>query len=210
VHNFDVVQYNGQLYVSGSNQSGQSTLNRWNSATNTWDAASAGNYTRLKYLGVLDNKIWSSKTTAAGTDGVWVDTAMTQQGFLASSSGGNLFSCIEEIDSKLYMSMWGSAVGVQNFIVSTGSTVTAVAGITGLMWYVIKHSDNNYYAFAWDGTNDMVYGSTDGVNFTQLYGAAGTKFAQPPSNADGRPSIASFNGKLYVGSSTNGHLYRLD
>ncbi|MBK9974777.1 MAG: hypothetical protein IPP14_08390 [Planctomycetes bacterium] len=208
VHNFDVVKYNGQLYVSGANGSGQSSLNKFNAATSTWDAASTGNFGRLKYMGVLDNSIWCSKQVQAGLDGVWVDSAMSQAGFLASASGGNLISTVEEIDGKLYMNLWGSSVS--NFIVSPGSTVTTITSITGLMWDVIKHSDGNCYAVAWDGTNDRIYGSTDGVNFTSLYSLAGSKFGQPPSNADGRPSIASFGGKLYVGSSTNGHLYRLD
>lgn len=209
VHNFDVVKFNNQLYVSGSNSSGQSSLNRFNTATNTWDSVSTGNFGRLKYMGVLDNKIWTSKQVQAGLDGVWIDSAMTQTGFVASASGGNLLPCMEEIDGKIYTVLWGSA-GVSNFIINPGSTTTTITGISGLMWDVVKHSDGNYYAVATDGTNDKIYGSTDGVAFTQLYSVAGTKFAQPASNADGRPSIASFNGKLYVGSSTNGHLYRLD
>lgn len=209
VHNFDVVKFNNQLYVSGSNSSGQSSLNRFNSATSTWDSVSTGSFGRLKYMAVLDNKIWSSKQVQSGLDGVWIDGAMTQSGFLASASGGNMFPCMEQIDGKIYTVLWGSS-GVSNFIINPGSTTTTITGITGLMWDVVKHSDGNYYAVVTDGTNDKIYGSTDGVAFTQLYSQAGQKFAQPPSNADGRPSIASYNGKLYVGSSTNGRLYRLD
>lgn len=209
VHNFDVVQFGGQLYVSGSNNSGQSTLHRYNTSTSVWDQVSTGSYSRLKYMGVLDNKIWSSKTTQSGVDGVWIESNMVQSGFVASTSGGNLIPCIEEIDSKLYMVLWGQA-GVFNFIVNPGSTTTAITGVSGIMWDVIKHTDGNYYMVAWDGTNDRIYGSTDGVAFTQLYSAAGSKFGQPGSNADGRPSIASYNGKVYAGSSTNGRLYRLD
>lgn len=211
VHNFDVVQFNGDLYVSGSNLSGQSTLHKFNAATSTWDQASAGSYTRLKYMGVLDNEIWASKTAAASSaDFVKVGTNMTQNGFAFSTGGGNLISAIEMIDSKLYMSVWGSTIGVNNIIVSTGGSISAISGITGLMWDVIKHTDGNYYAVAWDGTNDLIFGSTDGTTFTQLYGQAGTKFEQPYQNQDGRPSIASYNGKVYVGSSSNGRLYRLD
>lgn len=211
VHNFDVVQFNGDLYVSGSNLSGQSTLHKFNAATSTWDQASAGSYTRLKYMGVLDNEIWASKTAAASSaDFVKVGTNMTQNGFAFSSGGGNLISAIEMIDGKLYMSVWGSTIGVNNIIVSTGGSIAAINGITGLMWDVIKHTDGNYYAVAWDGTNDLIFGSTDGTTFTQLYGQAGTKFEQPYQNQDGRPSIASYNGKVYVGSSSNGRLYRLD
>lgn len=211
VHNFDVVEYNGSLYVSGSNLSGQSTLHKFNTATSTWDQASAGSHTRLKYMGVLDNEIWSSKTAASNSaDFVKIGTAMTQSGFVFSTGGGNLISAVEMIDGKLYMSVWGSSIGVNNIIVSTGGTTSAISGITGLMWDVIKHTDGNYYAVAWDGTNDLIFGSTDGTTFTQLYGQAGTKFEQQAGNQDGRPSIASYSGKLYVGGSTNGHLYRLD
>lgn len=210
VHNFDVVKFNGELYVSGSNTSGQSVLNKFNPATSTWDAASAGNYGRLKYLGVLDSKIWCSKQIQSGVDGVWVSSAMVQSGFNATTSGGALIPCIEEIDGKLTMCVWGSA-GISKFVVNPGSTTTAITGVSGVLWDVIKHTDGNWYAVAWDGTNDLVYGSTDGIAFTELYKVAGSKFGQPAgSNADGRPSIASFNGKLYVGSSTNGHLYRMD
>lgn len=210
VHNFDVVEYNGQLYVSGSNGSNQSTLHQFDGSS-TWNQVSAGSYTRLKYMSVLDNEIWSSNTAASNTaDFVRIGTGMTQNGYAFSQGGGNLISANENIDGKIYMSVWGQSIGINNVIISSGGTVSAINGITGLMWDVIKHTDNNYYAVAWDGTNDLIFGSTDGVNFTQLYGQAGTKFEQPPSNQDGRPSIASYNGKLYVGSSSNGHLYRLD
>lgn len=209
VHNFDVVKFNNQLYVSGSNSAGQSSLNRLNTTTNTWDSVSTGNFGRLKYMAVLDNKIWSSKQVQSGLDGVWIDAALAQTGFVASASGGNMLPCMEQIDGKIYTVLWGSS-GVSNFIINPGSTTTTITGITGLMWDVIKHTDGNYYAVATDGTNDKIYGSTDGVAFTQLYSQAGQKFGQPGSNADGRPSIASYNGKLYVGSSTNGRLYRLD
>lgn len=209
VHNFDVVKFNNQLYVSGSNSSGQSSLNRFNTTTNTWDSVSTGNFGRLKYMAVLDNKIWSSKQVQSGLDGVWIDAALAQTGFVASASGGNMLPCMEQIDGKIYTVLWGSS-GVSNFIINPGSTTTTITGITGLMWDVIKHTDGNYYAVATDGTNDKIYGSTDGVAFTQLYSQAGQKFGQSGSNADGRPSIASYNGKLYVGSSTNGRLYRLD
>lgn len=211
VHNFDVVEFNGELYVSGSNDSGQSTLHTYNSATSTWDAASAGGYGRLKYMGVLDNQIWATKQVQSGVDGVWIDSTMQQSGFLASQSGGNMLPCMEEIDGKLYTTLWASTGGTSKFIVEPGSTTTAINGISGVMWDVIKHTDGNYYAVAWDGSNDLIYGSADGVNFTELYNNAGSKFAPPAGgNADGRPSIASYSNKLYVGSSTNGHLYRLD
>ncbi|MBZ0137694.1 MAG: hypothetical protein K8I27_15115 [Planctomycetes bacterium] len=210
VHNFDVVKYNNELYVSGSNGSSQSTLHKFD-GTGTWVQTSAASYTRLKYMGVLDNEIWASKTAASNSaDFVKIGTGMTQSGFAFSQGGGNLISANEMIDGKLYMSVWGSGIGVNNLIVNSGGSTTAIAGITGLMWDVIKHTDGNYYAVSWDGTNDYVFGSTDGLNFTQLYGAPGTRFEQPASNQDGRPSIASYNGQLYVGSSTNGHLYRLD
>lgn len=210
VHNFDVIQYNGQLYVSGSNGSNQSTLHQFD-GTSTWTQVSAGNYTRLKYMSVLDNEIWASKTASPSTaDFVKIGTGMTQSGFAFSSTGGNLISANENIDGNIYMSVWGQNIGVNNVIITTGGTTTAISGITGLMWDVVKHTDNNYYAIAYDGTNDLIFGSTDGTTFTQLYGQAGTKFEQPAGNQDGRPSIASYNGKLYVGSSSNGHLYRLD
>ena len=210
VHNFDVVEFNGQLYVSGSNGSGQSTLHQFD-GTSTWNQTSTGSYTRLKYMSVLDNEIWASKTAAANSaDFVRIGTNMTQNGYAFSSTGGNLVSANENIDGNIYMSVWGQSIGVNNLIITTGGSSSALTGITGLMWDVVKHTDNNYYAVAWDGTNDLIFGSTDGTTFTQLYGQAGTKFEQPPSNQDGRPSIASYNGKLYAGSSSNGHLYRLD
>lgn len=209
VHNFDVTEFGGQLYVSGSNSSGQSTLHRFNASTSVWDQVSTGAYGRLKYLATFDNQIWASKQVQAGVDGVWIGSNMTQQGFNASTNGGNLIPCLEQIDNRLYMVLWGSS-GLTNLIVNPGLTTTAITGVTGIMWDIIKHTDGNYYMVSWDGTNDKIYGSTDGVAFTQLYSAAGSIFGQPGSNADGRPSIASFNGKVYVGSSTNGRVYRLD
>ncbi len=212
VHNFDVVKLNGQLYVTGSNGSGQSSLNRFNPATNTWDAVSAGAYGRLKYAGMLDGKVWSTKQVQSGVDGVWVDSAMAQSGWLITQSGGSLLPCIEEVDGSLYMSIFTST-SVSCIKVSAGSVVTALTGdIAGkAVWDVIKHSDGYYYAVGLDSTGSKVWGSTDGVNFTVVASSTLNIAGQPAQqNADGRASIASFNGKLYVGSSTNGHLYRLD
>src|SRR5690606_23522232 len=114
------------------------------------------------------------KTAASNTaDFVRIGTGMTQNGYAFSQGGGNLISANENIDGNIYMSVWGQSIGINNVIISSGGTVSAINGITGLMWDVIKHTDNNYYAVAWDGTNDLIFGSTDGVNFTQLYGQAG-------------------------------------
>jgi hypothetical protein len=91
--------------------------------------------------------------------------------------------------------------------------VTTLTGdIAGkAVWDVIQHSDGNYYAVGLDASGSKVWGSTDGVNFTVVASSTQNIAGQPAQqNADGRASIASFNGKLYVGSSTNGHLYRLD
>src|SRR5690606_34800988 len=127
VHNFDVVKYNNELYVSGSNSSNQSTLHRFNTTTSTWDAASAGSYTRLKYMGVMDGNIWASKTAQANTaDFVQVDSTMAQAGYSFSTGGGNLIPCIEEIDGKLYMAVWGQTIGINNIIVNTGGNVAGI------------------------------------------------------------------------------------
>jgi hypothetical protein len=212
VHNFDVVKFNGQLYVTGSNGSGQSSLNRFNPSTSTWDAVSQGAYGRLKYAGVLDGKIWTTKQVQSGVDGVWVDSAMAQSGWLITQSGGSLLPSIEEIDGALYMSIF-TQTSVSCIRVNAGSTVTQLTGdIAGkAVWDVVKHSDGNFYAVGLAANGSKVWGSTDGVNFVEVATAAIDICNQPAGqNADGRASIASFNGKLYVGSSTNGHLYRLD
>ncbi|MHC4841110.1 MAG: Ig-like domain-containing protein [Planctomycetota bacterium] len=214
VHNFDVVEYNSNLYVSGSDTSGASTLHMFNSSNSTWELASTGSFGRLKYLAVLDGEIWCSKQLQSGVDGVTVDTTMAQSGFTVSA-GGSLLPCMENIDGHIYTAVWTSTGAVNNMILKTGIKTsgqpTDISGINGVMWDVIKHTDGYFYAIAADSANEYIYGSTDGENFTELYRSTVSRFGtSSTSNADGRPSIASFNGKLYAGSSTNGHLYRID
>jgi len=86
-----------------------------------------------------------------------------------------------------------------------------LAPFPGGLIQIDQAADGNIYAVGSDlAGRSFIYGSTDGVDFVRLIDVADLRFGQVGNNADGRPSLASFQGKLYAGSSTNGTLYRLD
>ena len=105
-----------------------------------------------------------------------------------------------------------SSQGVSHIRLEPGGNVTTLTGISGaLLSDFVLHSDGNVYAVGSDfASRSFVYGSTDGVDFVRLIDVNDLRFGPVGNNADGRPSLASFGGELYFGSSTNGTLYRLD
>jgi PKD repeat protein len=208
VHNFDVVQYNGKIYTSGGLSSGSSGLNEFDGST-TWPVKSTGSFSRLKYLAAFDGKIWASKRNiGASADLVWIDTSMQQQGVEVLTGTEAMATDMTVINSKLYITMWGTTGVAHMYVVPTTYNVTYLKGISSdLIWEYCLHSDGNIYGVAMYG----IYGSQDGVNFTKIISVSDNRFGQPGgNNADGRASIASYNGKLYVGSSTNGTLYKIE
>jgi hypothetical protein len=213
VHNFDVIELNGELYTSGGLDTGASGLSKFDPLTNRWDVVSSGPFSRLKYMGVLDGAILATKrSTGQNTaDFVQIDAAGAQSGLSLVQGVEALTLCMEEIDGSLYMSL-SSSQGVNHVRLGSGLSVTPLTGLGGVFLFdFVKHSDGNIYAVGTDFTsNSYVYGSTDGVDFVRLVEVNDLRFGQVPNNADGRPSLASYQGKLFFGSSTNGALYRLD
>jgi PKD repeat protein len=204
VHNFDVVSFNSALYTSGGLVNGMSGLNKL--SANTWSVASQGSYSRLKYMAVFDNRIWATKRMGTSSvELVLIDSNMTQSGVDVLSGTEALCVDLSVMRNRLYMSLWGSAGVSHLYVEPTTWNVVNLTGITSdLLWDFCEHSDGNMYAVAMYG----VYGSQDGKAFTKIISVTDNRFGQPGgSNADGRASIASYNGKLYVGSSTNGTLY---
>ncbi|MHC4598509.1 MAG: PKD domain-containing protein [Planctomycetota bacterium] len=206
VHNFDVVQYNGQIYTTGGLQSGASSLNR--RAGTTWSVASQGSFSRLKYAASFDGKIWASKrNVGSSAELVTIDGSMSQTGVDVIQGTEALCVDLQVINGNLYFTMWGQTGVLHAHVQPTTHTVTTLTGISSdLIWDYCVHSDGNIYGVAMFG----IYGSQDGTAFTKIITVSDNRFGQPGgNNADGRASIASYNGKLYVGSSTNGTLYEI-
>ncbi len=212
VHNFDVIEFNGEIFTSGGLANGQSGLNRRNAQTGVWDVVSQGGFSRLKYLGVLDGFIWAGKrTVGSAADMVRIDASMQQGGIDVLQNAEANVVCIETLGPNLYVTM-GGPNGVAHFRIEPGLALTQLNGITGAIAFdFVEHTDGNTYAVASDiQATSFVFGSTDGINFQQLLSIPDLRFGAVGNNADGRPSIASFAGKIHLGSSTNGRLYRLD
>jgi len=210
VHQFDVIEVNGELWTTGSANPGVSTVHRFNAANNRWDQISSGSFSRLKYAARTSTTILSTARQNSGIDGVILDAAGRQSGFRLSQSGGGGSPCMEAIRGNVYLTLFGN--GAIPMLIEPGNKVTNLTGdaVGVAIWDYIEHSDGNLYAVGWNGKS-VVLGSTDGVSWTKLLELADNRFGQASSgNADTRASIGSFGGKLYAGSSTNGRLYRLD
>jgi len=206
VHNFDVVEYNGQIYTTGGLLNGQSSLNRLSGTT--WSVASQGSFSRLKYAAAFDGKIWATKrVVGSAAELVVIDSAMNQSGVEVIQGTEALCVDLQVIRSNLYMTIWGQTGVLHAYVVPTTHNLVTLTGISSdLIWDYCVHSDGNIYGVAMFG----IYGSQDGVSFTKIINVTDNRFGQPGgNNADGRASIASWNGRLYAGSSTNGTLYEI-
>jgi PKD repeat protein len=206
VHNFDVVEYNNQICTTGGLQNGASSVSTLSGST--WSVASQGSFSRLKYAAVFDGLIWSTKrTVGSSADLVTLNASMTQTGVDVIQGVEALCVDLQVIRNNLYMSLWGQTGVLHAYVEPTTHNVVTLTGITSdLIWDFCVHNDGNIYAVAMFG----IYGSQDGRNFTKIINVSDNRFGQPGgNNADGRASIASYNGTLYVGSSTNGTLYKI-
>jgi Putative Ig domain len=213
VHNFDVVELGGELYTTGGLDTGASGLNRYDAASDTWVVASRGAFSRLKYVAVLDGELVSSKRSVGSQDDlVLMDPAagLAQQGADLIQGQEAFAPAVEQINDMVYVTL-ASNGGISHVRLEPGGAITPLTGLSGtVMMDFVQHTDSNYYALGTDGTVSLIYGSADGVDWVRLAEAPDLRFGLVGQNADGRPSIASFKGKLFCGSSTNGRLYRLD
>jgi hypothetical protein len=212
VHTFDVVAWNQGLFALGGLDTGESGVNRFDAALGRWTVVSRGPFSRLKYGGVLDGALLSTKRQVGTTDAdlVQIDAAGAQTGLTLIPGEANVV-CVEAARGGLYLTL-STSTGLAHVRLEPGGAVINLTGISGaLLFDFVQHSDGNVYAVGMDGqTSSFVYGSQDGVAFTRLVTVNDLRFGQVPGNADGRPSIASFQGQLYCGSSTDGALYRID
>lgn len=212
VHTFDVVAWNGGLFALGALDTGESGVNRFDAGLGRWTVFSRGPFSRLKYGGVLDASLLATKrqTGASDADLVQLDAAGAQTGVTLIPGEANVV-CVEALRGALYLTL-STSTGLAHVRLEAGGAVINLTGISGaLLFDFVQHSDGNVYAVGMDGaTSSFVYGSQDGVAFTRLVTVPDLRFGQVPGNADGRPSIASFQGELYCGSSRDGALYRVD
>lgn len=216
VHQFDVAQLNGNIYVSGAVNGNVQTLHRYNPTQSTWTLASQSSpesyaTNRLKYLGVADGMIYGSTSPNRANNGFVIGPNMVQSGWNPLAHRG-LILCMENIESRLYFCGYDSTLGKTRLFYRSGGAETDLTGdIAGkIVWDFVRHSYGNYYAVGTDTNRSLIWASSDGIQWTEVVGVDDLRFGLVSNNADGRASIASFQGKLYVGSSTNGRLYRLD
>lgn len=211
VHGFDVVAFGGGLVSLGGLDTAESSVSRFDPALGRWTVASRGPFSRLKYGGVLDGALIATKRVVGSpADLVRVDAAGVQTGLDLIAGEANV-PCVEALRGALYVTLASSA-GVAHVRLEPGGAAVPLTGISGaLLFDFVEHTDGNVYAVGTDGAQtSFVYGSADGVVFQRLVTVNDARFGRVGNNADGRPSIASFQGRLYLGSSTDGALYRLD
>jgi hypothetical protein len=214
IHNFQVVKFGDALYVTGGLADGSWGLNRYDAATQRWAVAQRGSHLRLKYATEFAGSLYGIVFAQNGAELVEIDPSL-QSTDLSLVPGQGIGLNLEVYRDRLYMtglaadgSAWAFSVGAD------GSPPRALQGLAGPVFDFVEH-DGRLYAVGCDAKASYVYASDDGETFMRVMVVDDLRFGFAPgsggsANADGRPSLASFNGKLYLGSSTNGHLYRLD
>ena len=115
---------------------------------------------------------------------------------------------IEVIDRFLYVSIIGSEQ-MTHLRIDSSFQATPLTGLPGIAFDLQEH-DGILYAVGTDSSYSYVAGSENGVDFTTLLKFSDPRFGPMPGNLERQPSLASFQGKLHLGSSTNGNLYRLE
>ncbi|MBL4846031.1 MAG: hypothetical protein JKY65_10935 [Planctomycetes bacterium] len=209
VHSFDVVELQGQIYVSGGLDNQASALSRYDAASGRWIVTSQGNFSRLKYLAALDGSILGTKRNIGSAADLVQINGATQQG-LDLFPGEAIVLCLEPIQGRVYVSAAGASVA--HVRIEPGGAITPLTGLGGVVAFdYVRHDDGRVYAIVSDlSTRSAIYVSDDGLDFRELISVNDLRFGRVGNNADGRPSLVSFQGQLYAGSSTNGRLYRLD
>lgn len=213
IHNFQVVAFGGQIYVTGGLADGSWGLNRYDAAARRWTVAQRGRYLRLKYVAAFDDALYGVNFPDNGAELLRIDRALVAQD-ISLVPGQGIGLNVEVQRNRLYATGISPAGSYAFSIAAGGALPVRLQGFSGPVFDFAEH-DGVMYAVGCDLTKSYLYGSVDGLVFTRLLEWNDLRFGFAPgsngeANADGRPSLASFQGKLYLGSSTNGRLYRLD
>jgi hypothetical protein len=214
IHNFQVVKFGGALYVTGGLASGSWGLNRYDAAEQRWLIAQRGPHMRLRYVAVFDGALWGNLYADDGSELVKIDAALNAVD-LSFVPGVGIGFDVEVKRNHLYVT-GTSPAGTYAVRFEPGRSVPVrLEGLEAAIVFDFEEHDGVLYAVGCGATKSYLWASTDGVAFTRLIEWDDLRFGFAPgaggsSNADGRASLASFQGKLYIGSSTNGRLYRMD
>jgi hypothetical protein len=214
VHTFDVILFMGDLLTSNGMMSGSGSLCRSTDPTTTpWTEVESTPYSRLKYMGQVNGRLFTGKrsigspadlVTWAGdvdsNDGTGVDLvtgeAITWR--FHSTSSGRLF--------------WSNATTTSHtMFTDDGETWVTVWDLEGEFVSDFSELDGNLYALSSSG----LWGSTDHSSFVFIAAAPSTATFGPIPvaggyNAEAGASMASYDSHLYCGSSSDGHLYRIE
>jgi hypothetical protein len=168
---------------------------------------------RLRYVAVFDGALYGNLYSQNDAELVRIDAALNAEDISLVPGSGVGFD-VEVQRNRLYVT-GTSAAGTYAFRLEAGGRAVALPSLAQAIVFDFAEHNGVLYAVGCGATKSYLWGSVDGITFTRLLEWNDLRFGFAPgangsTNADGRPSLASFQGKLYLGSSTNGRLYRLD
>jgi hypothetical protein len=214
VHTFDVILYMDDLLTSNGMMSGSGSLCRSTDPTSTpWTEVEATPYSRLKYMGQVNGRLFTGKRSIGSpadlvtwsgdvdtTDGTGVDLtpgeAITWR--FHSTPSGRLF--------------WSHATSTSHTMYTDdGETWTTVWDLEGEFISDFTELDGNLYALS----NTGLWGSADHSTFIYIAAAPSSTTFGPIEvpggyNAEAGASMTTYESSIYCGSSSDGHLYRVE
>lgn len=213
VHTFDVAGFGGDVLASNGMMSGKGSLCR--RGGETWPEVAATQYGRLRYMASFNGRLFVGKS-AVGSSADY----LSWSGGVAGSSGQPVDAApgeavtfrwyVSEGTGRLFWSSTSSA-GAKIRHTQDGQTWTEIPTLEGLFVSDFADFGGRVYALAhtglWESTDD-------GDSFAPVLEPPAAGAFDPLSvgqgiSVDAMASMVGFDGTLWVGSSSNGTLYRV-
>jgi hypothetical protein len=215
VHTFDVASYEGALLASNGMLDGGGSLCALDAGGESWTEIQSTPYQRLRFLAVFAGRLYAAKRMIGADEDYLVWSGPAADGEVeavdALEGEANTWTWFSSAAAgRLYWS-FGAAGSVGVAATGDGETWQSIEALDGEFVSAFAELDGNVYALG----NKGLWGTSDGTTFVRIAEApSGTTFAPVPVdggyNAEATASLAVHDGRLWCGSSTDGHLYRVE
>lgn len=213
VHTFDVAEYEGELLASNGMISGQGSLCRSEDGTGTWSEVASTPYSRLKQMVVFDGRLFVAKRVVRGPVDyvVWDGKVSENNGLAVDAVAGEAVTWRWHATSYGRLFWAGGTDRVWTYTTVDGETWNEVTTLEGEFVSDFAELDGNLYALGHRG----IYASSDGETFERILAFEDTERFGPVSsgtgiNVEATASMEAWNGALWLGSSQDGGLYRVE
>jgi len=215
VHTFDVARFGDDLLCANGMIGGSGSLCSTHDGGETgWREVESTPYKRLKFMAVQGDRLFVSKRTVQTPIDYlrWDGDVDDHDGQPVDAVPGeaNTWRWYVTSEGRLYWSFIADE-GHEVRYTDDGETWVEVEDLAGRLTADFAELDGDLYAL----TEEGLFGSDDGEHF-RLVAPAPTALTFGPVyrsggyNAEATASMTVFEGRLWCGSSTDGHLYVVD